>query len=66
MRVIPGSCHYNDSYMHALHDNLQSGKGTVEEMLGVSGPELPGLAVETIPGDIVCFGAHSSTPLVRS
>jgi proline iminopeptidase len=55
VRLIPGSYHHRDVYMSALHNGLQMGKGTSEELLGVPGKDVPAHIVESTPGDLVCF-----------
>jgi hypothetical protein len=51
VRVIPGSHRCGDSYA----DGLQAGIGSSAERWGVGGAEVPAVAVETDPGDVVVF-----------
>lgn len=51
VRVIPGSHHCGDGYAEAL----QEGRQECEERWGVAPNQLPAIAVETEPGDIVVF-----------
>ena len=51
LRLIPGSHRLEDTYSSQLHEAI---KQSPEEW-GVEGPDLPSLAVETEPGDVVVF-----------
>ena len=51
VRVIPGSHHCGDAYA----DGLEAGRQEIEEHWGVAPDEVPAIAVETEPGDIVVF-----------
>ena len=51
VRVIPGSHHCGDVYAEAL----EAGRAETEESWGVAPEEVPAIAVETNPGDIVVF-----------
>ena len=51
LRVIPGSHRIEDSYAQALQEKISRS----EELWGIPGSEVPALALETQPGDIVCF-----------
>ena len=55
IRVIPGSHRYGEGYAEAL----QAGVRESEEAWGVSGDQVPAVAVETAPGDVVVF--HQGT-----
>ncbi|MDE2125730.1 MAG: phytanoyl-CoA dioxygenase family protein [Armatimonadetes bacterium] len=55
LRVIPGSHIKGDRYADALHRDI----GRSQELLGIAGSELPAVALETRPGDVVCF--HHNT-----
>ena len=55
IRVIPGSHRYGEGYAEAL----QAGVRESEESWGVSGGQVPAVAVETAPGDVVVF--HQGT-----
>ncbi|MCY3737359.1 MAG: phytanoyl-CoA dioxygenase family protein [Gemmatimonadaceae bacterium] len=55
IRVIPGSHRYGEGYAEAL----QAGVRESEEHWGVSGDQVPAVAVETAPGDVVVF--HQGT-----
>jgi hypothetical protein len=51
VRVIPGSHHCGDVYAEAL----EAGRVETEEAWGVAPNQVPAIAVETNPGDIVVF-----------
>ena len=55
IRVIPGSHRYGEGYAEAL----QAGVRESEESWGVAGDQVPAVAVETAPGDVVVF--HQGT-----
>jgi len=55
LRVIPGSHKVGDTFAEAL--NKQVGKSPQE--LGVAGNEVPAIALETQPGDLVCFNHNT-------
>jgi hypothetical protein len=54
LRVIPGSHWYGDRYAEALQENIRR----PEETLGVHGSEVPAVALETQPGDVVVFNQN--------
>lgn len=59
LRVIPGSHRYGDSFAEELQQALQ----TPQESLGLSGDQVPAIALESNPGDVVIFNQatkHSS------
>ncbi len=51
LRVIPGSHRAGDVFA----DSVQSGIGMSAEIWGVSGDQVPAVALEATPGDIVAF-----------
>ncbi len=51
LRVIPGSHRYGDSYAETLQDQI----GQSQEIWGVSGKDVPDLAIESEPGDLLLF-----------
>ena len=51
LRVIPGSHRTGDTYA----DTLQGGIGKSQELWGVKGDEVPAIALEVTPGDVVIF-----------
>ncbi len=56
MRVIPGSHHRGDGYAEFLQAMMTSScESTFEDQLGISGPDVPAIALETQPGDLVMF-----------
>jgi hypothetical protein len=55
LRVIPGSHRYGDAYAEALQANIR----TSEQIWGVHGSQVPAVALETNPGDLVMFN-HST------
>jgi hypothetical protein len=54
LRVIPGSHRYGDYYAEALQETVRR----PEEALGVHGSEVPAVALETRPGDVVVFNQN--------
>jgi Phytanoyl-CoA dioxygenase (PhyH) len=54
LRVIPGSHRYGDRYAEALQEVVRR----PEETLGVPGSEVPAVALETLPGDVVVFNQN--------
>jgi Phytanoyl-CoA dioxygenase (PhyH) len=55
LRVIPGSHLPGDRYTEALHQQI----GRSLEHWGVHGRDLPAVALETQPGDVVCFNHNT-------
>ena len=55
LRVIPGSHHVGDSYARLLQEQL----GKSGDLLGVDGPNVPAVALETQPGDVLCFNHNT-------
>ncbi len=56
LRVIPGSHHRRDEYAKALHGVMGGSRmDQTQDALGVSGPEVPAVALETQPGDLIMF-----------
>lgn len=56
LRVIPGSHHRGDAYAESLHRIMESPRATqLEDDLGIEGPDVPAVALETMPGDMVVF-----------
>ena len=56
LRVIPGSHHRKDRYALALHEAMSSSRtDDTENQLGLTGPEVPAVALETRPGDLIMF-----------
>jgi ectoine hydroxylase-related dioxygenase (phytanoyl-CoA dioxygenase family) len=51
LRVIPGSHLPGDRYSDRLHDEIKRS----EELWGIHGRDMPAVAFETQPGDLVCF-----------
>ena len=51
LRVIPGSHKINDSFAKELQENL----GRSAESFSMSGREIPAIALETKPGDVLVF-----------
>ena len=51
LRVIPGSHRYGEGYA----EEVQTQVGEAEEYWGIGGSEVPALALETRPGDVVIF-----------
>ncbi len=55
LRVIPGSHKMDDVYA----DSLQQKIGESSSVWGTDGPDIPAVALETRPGDIVCFNHNT-------
>ena len=55
LRVIPGSHRVGDRYAESLQEQLRRS----EERLGVQGASLPAVALETQPGDVLCFNHNT-------
>ena len=51
LRVIPGSHRVGDRYADSLEEHLREGEAT----LGVHGRDMPAMALETVPGDLLLF-----------
>lgn len=59
LRVIPGSHRYGDRFAEDLQNTLRQSA----EVLGLSGDQVPAIALESTPGDVVVFNQalkHSS------
>lgn len=55
LRVIPGSHLTSDRYANMLQERARRS----EELWGVHGRDLPAVALETQPGDLVCFNHNT-------
>ncbi len=55
VRVIPGSHKLHDNYANTLQEQIRDS----EDVWGLHGRDIPAVAVETLPGDVVCFN-HST------
>jgi hypothetical protein len=55
LRVIPGSHLPGDGYA----DRLQQQVGRSRDLWGISGSDIPAVALETQPGDVVCFNQNT-------
>jgi Phytanoyl-CoA dioxygenase (PhyH) len=55
LRVIPGSHLPGDRYTEALQQQI----GRSRELWGIEGRDLPAVALETQPGDLVCFNHNT-------
>ena len=65
LRVIPGSHHFGDRFGDALQEAASAGSkvSRTEELWNIHGSEVPALALETQPGDLLMFNhniKHSS------
>ena len=64
LRVIPGSHFVGDGFADSLHDTVgDRDEGGSEGWLGIHGSEVPAVALESQPGDLVVFNhslKHSS------
>ena len=56
LRVIPGSHMINDNFSSTLHEIMPSGReANTQALLGIYGDQVPAVALESKPGDLVCF-----------
>ena len=55
LRVIPGSQKYGDVFAEALQTSLR----TTQEDWGIHGSEVPAIALEANPGDVVVFNQNT-------
>jgi hypothetical protein len=55
LRVIPGSHLIQDEYAQTLQQKV----GKSQENFGMPGKEIPAIALETQPGDLVCFNHNT-------
>jgi len=55
LRVIPGSHRVQDSYANTVQEKISRST----ELWGIPGSEVPAVALETQPGDIVCFNHNT-------
>lgn len=55
LRVIPGSQHYGDAFAEALQATLR----TSQDKLGIHGSQVPAIALESNPGDVVVFNQNT-------
>ncbi len=55
LRVIPGSQHYGDQFAEMLQGRLRG----AAETLGIAGHQVPAIALESNPGDVVVFNQNT-------
>ena len=56
LRVIPGSHKTGDVYTNSLDDMMPSMREQrIKDTVGIHGSEVPAVALESKPGDLVCF-----------
>ncbi|MDP7631339.1 MAG: phytanoyl-CoA dioxygenase family protein, partial [Candidatus Latescibacteria bacterium] len=56
LRVVPGSQEMGDSYAEGVHKTIAtSGSNRTEQDWGIPGTDVPALALEAEPGDLVVF-----------
>ena len=55
LRVVPGSQHYGDEYAEALQATLRM----APDKLGIPGSQVPAIALESNPGDVVVFNQNT-------
>ncbi len=55
LRVIPGSCYTDDQYARTLQATI----GQSQDTWGISGKEVPAVALETQPGDLILFNHNT-------
>ena len=59
LRVIPGSHRFGDSFAETLHEVAPNSRTrNTEELWGIPGMDVPAVALETQPGDLLMFN-HS-------
>jgi ectoine hydroxylase-related dioxygenase (phytanoyl-CoA dioxygenase family) len=58
IRVIPGSQHFQESYATALRGVFRE-PSQIEEKFGVAARDIPSVALETEPGDVVVWDFRS-------
>ena len=59
LRVIPGSHHVGDGSANALHQGAPSSREPhQEELWGIGGSEVPAVALDSQPGDLVVFNQN--------
>jgi hypothetical protein len=54
IRVIPGTQHFRESFATALRDGFRDSTA-IEEQFGVDPRDIPSIALETEPGDVVVW-----------
>jgi hypothetical protein len=60
VRVIPGSHRFSDTFGQSLHEAMVNSRTPrTEELWGIKGAEVPAIAVETQPGDLVVFNHNT-------
>ena len=64
LRVIPGSHHFDDKFANSVHQVFENSRNNrTEELWGIGGSDVPAVALESQPGDLVMFNhclKHSS------
>ncbi len=55
LRVIPGSHKYGDQYAEALQQAIRQS----QDNWGIHGSQVPAVALETVPGDVVVFNQNT-------
>jgi hypothetical protein len=55
LRVVPGSQHYGDEFAETLQATLRM----APDKLGISGAQVPAIALESNPGDVVVFNQNT-------
>lgn len=55
LRVIPGSHQPDDRYADSLQQQIRKS----EDLWGIHGRDVPAMALETRPGDVVCFNHNT-------
>jgi hypothetical protein len=54
IRVIPGTQHFKESFATALRNGFRE-PGEIEDQFGVAARDIPSIALETEPGDVVVW-----------
>ena len=55
LRVMPGSHQFGERYADRLQDEIRES----EAHWGIAGPDVPAVALEVQPGDVVCFNHNT-------
>jgi len=62
LRVIPGSHRLGEGYTEELQANLRHSR----EKWDLTGPEIPAIALETVPGDVLVFNHNTKAVLFNN
>jgi hypothetical protein len=54
-RVIPGTHHWTEDFAVDLRDKFGKNLGALASVFGVDGPSIPGVVLDTVPGDLLAW-----------